>query len=90
MDWIQIGTLSKFHSCHIDTIKILRCHRTKRNDMQSSSFQTTVEANLDMTVSVPSNNYLKSWFQYIQIFKNGLRTATYIIYFRIKDLKIIH
>ena len=69
MDGIQIGTLSKFHNWHIDTIKILRCHRTKRNDMQSSSFQTTVEANLEMTVSVPSYNYLKLWFQYIQISK---------------------
>ena len=69
MDWIQIGTLSKFHSWHLDTIKILRCHTTKRNDMQSSSFQTTVEANLDMTVSIPSYNYQKLWFPYIQILK---------------------
>ena len=35
--------------------------------MQSSSFQTTVEANLVMTVSVSSYNYLQLWFQYIQI-----------------------
>ena len=30
--------------------------------MQSSSFQTTVEANIDMIVGVPSYNYLKLWF----------------------------
>ena len=69
MDWIQIGTLSKFHSCHIDTIKILRCHMTKWNYMQSSSIQTTVEANLDVTVSMPSTTYIKLWFQYNQILK---------------------
>ena len=69
MDWIQIGTLSKFHSCHIDTIKILRFHMTKWNDMQSSSYQTTVEANLDMTVSMPSTSYLELWFQHNQILK---------------------
>ena len=39
--------------------------------MQSSSYQTTVEANLDMTVSVPSYNNLKLWFQYIQILKHS-------------------
>ena len=33
--------------------------------MQSSAFQSTVDANIDMTVSVSSDNYLKLWFQYI-------------------------
>ena len=69
MVWIQIGTLSKFHSCHIDTNKILRCHMTKWSDMQSSSLQTTVEANLDVTVSMPTNNFPILWFQYNQILK---------------------
>ena len=65
MDWIQIGTLSKFHSCHIDTIKVLK----KWNVMQSSGFQTTVEGNLDMTVSMPSPCCMELWFQYNQILK---------------------
>ena len=69
MDWIQIGILSKFHSCHIDTIKVLRCHMTKWSDMQSSSLQPTVEANLDVTVNMPTTNYHKLWFQYNQILK---------------------
>ena len=30
---------------------------TKWNDVQSSSFQPTVEANLDVTVSMTSTNY---------------------------------
>ena len=54
----------------MDTIKILRCHRAKRNDMQSSSFQATVEANLGMTVSVSSHLKLqrRCHFKHIAIY----------------------
>ena len=42
---------------------------TKWSDMQSSSLQPTVEANLDVTVNMPTTNYHKLWFQYNQILK---------------------
>ena len=42
---------------------------TKWNYKQSSSFQTTVEANLYVTVSMPPTTYIDLWFQYNQILK---------------------